>query len=70
MFTGPNNKLYQNYHTFLDSRPCDVEGNFLPPGSPLTPLPVRLRDDWSPFSNRLEFELADFLYTQSQMPTA
>ena len=25
-------------------------------------------DDWSPYHNRLEFELADFLFTQVEMP--
>ena len=25
-------------------------------------------DDWAPFNNQLEFELADFLYSRNQMP--
>jgi hypothetical protein len=54
--------------TFSTGRPCSAEGNFLPPGSPPTPLPAKSRTDWGPFSSRLEFELADFLYSQSQMP--
>jgi len=27
-------------------------------------------DDWTPFRNRTEFETAEFLYTQNQMPAA
>ncbi|KAN0101066.1 hypothetical protein V8E55_001050 [Tylopilus felleus] len=44
--------------------PCDQEGNFLPPGT----LPSQ--DDWDLFHSWLEFELADFLYSHSQMPAA
>jgi hypothetical protein len=31
--------------TFSTGHPCSAEGNFLPPGSPPTPLPAKLRAD-------------------------
>ncbi|KAI6135448.1 hypothetical protein EDD17DRAFT_1487353, partial [Pisolithus thermaeus] len=51
-------------------RPCDSLGNFLPAGHPAEPLTDMQPDDWSPYSSRLEFELADFLFTRSQMLAA
>lgn len=48
-------------------QPCDAEGNFLPPGAPPSPRPEKVSNDWSPFEDRAQFELADLLYTQIQM---
>ncbi|KAG1844111.1 hypothetical protein C8R48DRAFT_750903 [Suillus tomentosus] len=67
-FVGPRDLLYRNYHTGLDGRPCDIDGVFLPPGAPPPPPENVVTDDWTPFRNRLEFETAEFLYTQNQMP--
>ncbi|KAF8123085.1 hypothetical protein EV363DRAFT_1404165 [Boletus edulis] len=64
---GPGGKVYCNYHPHLTARPCDSSGNFLPDGTPPQPYSKKALDDWSPFGNRAEFELADLLYTQIQM---
>ncbi|KAF8545662.1 hypothetical protein OG21DRAFT_1492080 [Imleria badia] len=68
-FFGAGDKLYRNYHKLLNSRPCDAQGAFLPKGASPS-LQEKAADDWSPFGNRLEFELADFFYTRCQMPGA
>ena len=39
-------------------------GTFFPPGTPPTPLPLKPKDDWSPFVSRAGFELADILYNK------
>ncbi|KAG2095408.1 hypothetical protein BD769DRAFT_1631555 [Suillus cothurnatus] len=48
------------------SRICDENGNFLNPGTP-PPYTAKSPDDWTPYCNRLEFECADFIYTENQM---
>ncbi|KAF8951994.1 hypothetical protein BDZ97DRAFT_1931423 [Flammula alnicola] len=57
----------KTYHHFLDGRPCDENGHYLPIGSPCPPRPARAMDDWSPFDNDLQFKIADFLYRQEEM---
>ncbi|KAI6159829.1 hypothetical protein EDD17DRAFT_1887839 [Pisolithus thermaeus] len=69
-YVGPGDRYYRNYHPNLTGRPCDSLGNFLPAGHPAEPLTNMRPDDWSPYSSRLEFELADFLFTRSQMSAA
>ncbi|KAI6096588.1 hypothetical protein F5141DRAFT_1220658 [Pisolithus sp. B1] len=69
-YVGPGDRYYRNYHPNLTGRPCDSLGNFLPAGHPAEPLTDMQPDDWSPYSSRLEFELADFLFTRSQMSAA
>lgn len=53
--------------------PCDSLGNYLPPAT--LPPPYTLpgadgaaHNDWEPFHNRAQFEIADFLYRRNQMP--
>lgn len=49
--------------------PCDEDGNALPPGSAPPPRRPDVRnDDWSPYTNCIEFETAEFLYKRNQMP--
>ncbi|THH12583.1 hypothetical protein EW146_g7563 [Bondarzewia mesenterica] len=57
------------YHPLLDGVPIDADGNDLPPNTP-PPAYVNARDttSWTPFRNRTQFELADFLFRQDQMP--
>ncbi|KAL6305520.1 hypothetical protein BKA93DRAFT_816905 [Sparassis latifolia] len=43
-------------HELLNGRPCDVNGNF-----------VAYMDDWTPYSSRVEFEMAEFLFKRDQM---
>ncbi|KAK7681443.1 hypothetical protein QCA50_015535 [Cerrena zonata] len=53
-------------HPHLDGRPCDAEGNPLEMGTPPPPYTSAMPDDWTPYNSRLEFEMADFLFTKSQ----
>ena len=53
--------------------PCDSLRNYLPPGT--CPPPYTLpgndgmaQNDWDPFHNHTQFEIADFLYRRNQMP--
>ncbi|KAG2076162.1 hypothetical protein BDR04DRAFT_1125739 [Suillus decipiens] len=68
-FFGTGNQLYRNYHPFLSAQPCDLEGNFLPPGTSPLPLTDKAPDNWTPYKSRVEFELADYLFTKNQTPT-
>ncbi|EGN94008.1 hypothetical protein SERLA73DRAFT_78385 [Serpula lacrymans var. lacrymans S7.3] len=55
------------YHLFLDGRPCDENGNLLPPGAkPVLPEALSA-NDWSPYRDRIEFETAEVLYKKIQM---
>ncbi|KAI5999674.1 hypothetical protein EDD15DRAFT_2386398 [Pisolithus albus] len=67
-FVGSGSKLYRNYHPGLNARRCDAHGQFLPDDAPPPPRAERAPDDWTPYHNRLEFELADFLFTHAEMP--
>ena len=49
------------------ARPCDSEGNFLPEGTPPSSAEGRALGDWAPFNSRDEFELADLLFTRTEM---
>ena len=51
--------------TFI-GQPCDKDGDLLDP----VPLPITESQDptdWTPFHNRIEFEMAEFLYKRCQM---
>jgi hypothetical protein len=52
---------------FVLGRPCDKDGNFLPPDAPPTIAEDRAPDDWTPYGSRVEFETADFIYHKSEM---
>ncbi|KAG2122710.1 hypothetical protein BD769DRAFT_1629193 [Suillus cothurnatus] len=69
-FFGAGDRLYRNYHPSLTGRPCDPEGNFLLPGALPLPLSEKSADDWTPYCDRLEFELADYIFTRNQTPAA
>ncbi|EMD34081.1 hypothetical protein CERSUDRAFT_56026, partial [Gelatoporia subvermispora B] len=49
------------------ARPCDEHGNFIPEGTLPPPLPERAVDDYAPFEDCIQFETADFIYTDNQM---
>ncbi|OCH84269.1 hypothetical protein OBBRIDRAFT_815526 [Obba rivulosa] len=59
--------ITRRYHPGLSARPCDEKGQLLAKDTPLPPRSVRALDDFSPFDNRTQFEMADFLYTRSKM---
>ena len=47
---------------------CDESGNVLPPDTPPAPHDSdKGPDDWTPYDNRLQFEVADFLFRRNQM---
>lgn len=48
-------------------KPCNQSGDFLPPGTPPTPLPPKSSDDWTPFTSRAGFELAEILYMTASL---
>ncbi|KAG2740823.1 hypothetical protein P692DRAFT_201842419 [Suillus brevipes Sb2] len=49
-------------------RICDGQGNPIPPDAPPPPRPSDSgSDDWTPYNDRVEFEVADFLYRRNQM---
>ncbi|KAH9980447.1 hypothetical protein BJV77DRAFT_1062620 [Russula vinacea] len=41
------------YHPLINGKPCDREGNFLPPNTPPPPRRNSDPDDWTPYRNRL-----------------
>ncbi|KIM70531.1 hypothetical protein SCLCIDRAFT_18645 [Scleroderma citrinum Foug A] len=51
---------------FSTGQPCDGNGVFLAPG---TPLPVNANNphDWYPYESQLQFETAKFLFSRCQM---
>ncbi|KAI9439187.1 hypothetical protein H4582DRAFT_2111330 [Lactarius indigo] len=55
------------FHPSLCATPCDENHVYLPPGTTPSPPPARAPDDWTPYCNRVEFELAEFLYQKVQM---
>ncbi|KAF8836969.1 hypothetical protein BDN67DRAFT_991942 [Paxillus ammoniavirescens] len=66
-FHGHGDHLYRNYHPLLDGHPCNEFGEFLPPGTPPPPYVDGPHDDWTPYRNWTEFELAEFLFKRNQM---
>ncbi|CDO77042.1 hypothetical protein BN946_scf184403.g17 [Trametes cinnabarina] len=61
------------HHPYLNGRPCDKDGNFLPRGLPPSPAPLETLgseskpEGYLPFDSRIQFEIADFLYRRVQM---
>ncbi|KAF8875365.1 hypothetical protein BD779DRAFT_1613432 [Infundibulicybe gibba] len=66
----PDSETELRSHPFINGKPCDRYGNTLPEGSP-PPPPLEyspLPNDFTPYNNQAEFELADLLYRRTQMP--
>ncbi|KAJ8495314.1 hypothetical protein ONZ51_g1758 [Trametes cubensis] len=55
------------HHPTLTGRPCDFLGNDLPPNAAVPHRTTAAPDDWYPYSSRVEFELAEFLFKKDQM---
>lgn len=53
-------------YTYL-ATPCDLAGNFLPRNAPPPPAETKSPTDWTPFSSRVEYEVADLVFKQTQM---
>ncbi|KAL4066556.1 hypothetical protein J3A83DRAFT_4359976 [Scleroderma citrinum] len=45
-----------------------IKDHFLLDGASPLPHPQKFPDDWSPYYDQMEFELADFLFTHAEMP--
>lgn len=60
----------RSQHTsFFKGLPCDSDGNYLAnPDTPPPPRTTAVPDDWSPFTDRLQFEMADWLSKKTQLP--
>ncbi|EGO04775.1 hypothetical protein SERLA73DRAFT_68443 [Serpula lacrymans var. lacrymans S7.3] len=61
-FTDASEHFYRTYHLYLNGQPCTADGVILPPDSPPFPAPEKSPDDWTPYRNRIEFELAELLF--------
>ncbi|KAG2118676.1 uncharacterized protein F5147DRAFT_542082, partial [Suillus discolor] len=46
---------------------CDANGAFIDQDAPPPPHTDALPTDWTPYDNRAEFEMAEFLFTRNQM---
>ncbi|KAF8334796.1 hypothetical protein F5887DRAFT_1063466 [Amanita rubescens] len=56
----------RKYHPTLNGDICDSNGRALPVNAP--PLPdLQSHQDWTPFDNKVQFELGNFLYRKAQM---
>ena len=48
--------------------PCDSNGNFIGPSTPPPPhRPTNDPNDWTPYKSRLDFKIAEFLFSCNQM---
>jgi len=57
----------------MEGMPCDAEGNDIATDAPPVPFDsdkTSRAGDWSPFASRPHFELADFIYRQSELSGA
>ena len=50
--------------------PCDQAEEYLPPGTLPPPPAIKSPNDWTPFLDRVDFELTEFLYSRVQMSGA
>ncbi|KAF5330759.1 hypothetical protein D9619_005328 [Psilocybe cf. subviscida] len=57
----------KTYHPFLNGRPCDTNGVYLPTGTPPPPRVAQTTDDWSPFVDGIQYRVAEFLFRQDEM---
>ncbi|KAM6502974.1 hypothetical protein JOM56_002951 [Amanita muscaria] len=56
-----------HYHPTINGRPCDVQGEFLPPEAPPPPWEDRSPNNYSPFNSQESFLVADLLFRRTQM---
>lgn len=57
--------IYPYYYNL--AVPCDEEGNDLLPGTPPPPREKKSQTDWTPFQSRNQYEMAEFLFTDTEM---
>ncbi|KAF8801739.1 hypothetical protein BYT27DRAFT_7226659 [Phlegmacium glaucopus] len=59
--------MSSSFISYVLSTPCNSNSIDLPPNTPPPPRLEKLSDDWTPWTNRVEYELAQFLYKRNQM---
>jgi hypothetical protein len=64
---GTYNPLDITLFSFSEGRRCDGDGTFLTPNTPPELPTVKANDDWSPFTSRAGFELAEFLFSEAEL---
>ena len=64
---GTYNGFRVTPHSLSAGRCCDRNGTFIPSNTPPEVLAEKADDDWSPFTSRAGFELADFMYADAQL---
>ncbi|KAG1860202.1 hypothetical protein DFJ58DRAFT_840084 [Suillus subalutaceus] len=58
----------RTYHPNINGRICDEHGDDIPPNTPPPLHPSNHGpDNWTPYANQVEFEVADFLYRRNKM---
>ncbi|KAG1786219.1 uncharacterized protein HD556DRAFT_1434810 [Suillus plorans] len=60
-------RLFHTFHPHLTGLKCDANGAFIDQDAPPPPHTDALPTDWTPYDNRAEFEMAEFLFTRNQM---
>ncbi|KAF7319658.1 C2H2-type domain-containing protein [Mycena chlorophos] len=55
------------YHPFLNARPCDEDGNYLPEGAEPAPRRETPDHEWAPYEDEVAFRVADLLFRKAQM---
>ena len=64
---GTYSALIVTLFSFFEGQRCDQRGTFLPPEAPPEPPTTKADDDWSPFTSRVGFELAEFLFAEAEL---
>lgn len=66
----PVPRTFRHYHPHLTARPCDSDGNFLPPDTAPSPRSNEDPNSWAPFEDEAQFRVADLLFRKVEMSGA
>ena len=67
ILTGMYNSPRTTLSSFFTGRRCNQAGSPISPTDPPNVPAVKMDDDWSPFSSRAGFELAEFMYADAEL---